>query len=129
MPDSSDVASGQVAFAAHGRAHGLNEPGSRDFAWDQSGKSNRSGKRQVGVRRATLNRQLQYDTDWVVQRVTPASFFAEVLVFGAVFGSAGTALAALGEAADQLELEQIVLPVHRRRYRLGGAAFVLGPEP
>ena len=56
-----------------------------------------------------------------------ASFFAQVLVFGAVFGSAGTALVVLGEAADQLELEQVVLPGTVGVIVSGGAAFVLGP--
>lgn len=127
VPDSPDVVSGQVAFAAHGRVHGSNEPGSREFAWDQSDKSKLLASQWAGVRRASLNRQLQYDTDWFGPAGDVASFFAQVLVFGAVFGSAGTALVVLGEAADQLELEQVVLPGTVGVIVSGGAAFVLGP--
>lgn len=127
VPDSSDVASGQVAFAAHGRVHGSNEPGSREFAWDQSGKSKLLASEWSGVRRGSLNRQLQYDTDWFGPAGDVASFFGQILVFGAVFGSAGTALVVLGEAADQLELEQVVLPGTVGLIVSGGAAFVLGP--
>ncbi|MEO8511139.1 MAG: hypothetical protein ABI534_07845 [Chloroflexota bacterium] len=127
VPDSSDVASGQVAFAVHGRVHGSNEPGSREFAWDQSGESKLLASVWSGVRRGSLNRKLEYDTDWFGPAGDVASFFAQVLVFGAVFGSAGTALVVLGEAADQLELEQVVLPGTVGLIVSGGAAFVLGP--
>lgn len=127
VPDSSDAASGQVAFAAHGRVHGSNEPGSRELAWDQSGVSKLLASEWSGVRRGRLNRQLQYDTDWFGPAGDVASFFAQVLVFGAVFGSAGTALVVLGEAADQLELEQVVLPGTVGVIVSGAAAFVLGP--
>lgn len=127
VPGSSEKASGQVAFAVHGRVHGSNEPGSRELAWDQTGVSKLLASEWSGVRRGSLNRKLEYDTDWFGPAGDVASFFAQVLVFGAVFGSAGTALVVLGEAADQLELEQVVLPGTVGLIVSGGAAFVLGP--
>jgi len=126
-PDSSVPVTGQAAFAAHGRVHGSNEPGSRDFAWDQTGKSGFLASEWAGVRRGRLSRKLEYDTDWFGPAGDVASFVAQVLVFSTAFGRAGAAIVVLGEAADQLDLEQVVLPGTVGVILASGAAFVLGP--
>jgi hypothetical protein len=39
VPGSATPAAAQIAFAAHGRVHGTNEPGSREHSWDTRGSS------------------------------------------------------------------------------------------
>jgi hypothetical protein len=49
------------------------------------------------------------------------------VAFGATFGTAGVAIVVAGEAADLLNIEQIVLPGMVGVVVAGGAGYVLGP--
>ena len=55
-------------------------------------------------------------------------FLTQVVALGATFGAAGVAIVIVGEAADLLDLEQIVLPGMVGVVFAAGAAYVLGPS-
>src|SRR5690606_33862779 len=50
-----------------------------------------------------------------------------VVALGATFGAAGVAIVVAGEAADLLNIEQLVLPGMVGVLMAGGAAFIFGP--
>jgi hypothetical protein len=116
-----------VAFTAHGRVHGTNEPGDRQYVWDNSGASALLASEWHGVRQSRLNRQLEFDTDWFGPAGDVVSFVAQVVALGATFGAAGVAIVVVGEAAELLNLEQLVLPGMVGVIMSGAAAFVFGP--
>jgi hypothetical protein len=116
-----------VAFTAHGRVHGSNELGDNVFKWDKPGVSPILATEWEGVRRAQLNHQLDYDTDWFGAVGDVMSFLAQVVVLGTTFGAAGMAIVLAGEAADLVNLEQLVLPGMIGILMAGGAAFIFGP--
>jgi hypothetical protein len=127
VPDSPSPAGGLVAFTAHGRVHGTNEPGDRVYRWDKSGTSPLLATEWFGVRQSRLDHQLEYDADWFGPVGDVVSFLAQVVVLGATFGSAGVALVIAGEAAELLNLEQLVLPGTVGLILASGAVFVFGP--
>ena len=116
-----------VAFAAQGRVHGTDESGDRSYSWDQSGSNPLLRSEWGGARRGQLHRQLTHDADWFGPAGDVLSFLGQVVVFGATFGAAGVALVLAGEAADALDLEQLVLPGLVGVIAAAGAVFVLGP--
>lgn len=116
-----------AAFTAHGRVHGTNEPGDREYAWDKSGPLPLLASEWHGVRKGQFGRQLEYDTDWFGPAGDVVSFLAQVIALGATLGAAGVALVVAGEAAELLDLEQLVLPGMVGVLMAGGAAFVFGP--
>lgn len=126
VPDSPTPAGAQIAFAARGRVHGTNEPGNREHRWDSQGSNALLAAEWHGARRSGLNRRLEYDTDWFGPAGDVAGFLAQVVAFGATFGAAGVAIVIAGEAADLLNLEQLVLPGVIGVIVAGGAGFVLG---
>jgi hypothetical protein len=127
IPGSAAPAGGQIAFAAQGRVHGTNEPGSREHSWDSQGSSPLLATEWHGVRQGRLNHRLEFDTDWFGPAGDVVGFLAQVVAFGATFGAAGVAIVVAGEAADLLNLEQLVLPGLVGVVVAGGAGFVLGP--
>ena len=127
VPDSATPAAAQVAFAARGRVHGTNEPGDREHRWDSAGQLPILASEWHGVRQGRLNHQLEFDTDWFGPAGDVASFLGQVVAFGATFGAAGVAIVVAGEAADLLDLEQLVLPGLVGVLVSGAAAYVLGP--
>jgi hypothetical protein len=127
LPGSPTPAAAQIAFAAHGRVHGTNEPGDREHRWDTQGSSLLLAAEWHGVRQSRMNRRLEFDTDWFGPAGDVVSFLGQVVVFGATFGAAGVAIVVVGEAADLLNLEQIVLPGIVGVILAGTAAFVFGP--
>ncbi len=127
VPGSPTPAAGQVAFAAHGRVHGSNEPGDREFGWDDGGSAQIVASEWSGVRQAQLNYQLDYDTDWFGPAGDVVSFVTQVAAFGATFGAAGVAIVLVGKSAELLNIEQLVLPGTVGVILSGAAAFVLGP--
>jgi hypothetical protein len=127
LPGGRPPAGGMVAFAAQGRVHGFNEPGDRTCVWDKSGRSPILATEWQGVRQARLSHQLEYDTDWFGPAGDVIGFLAQVVALGATFGAAGVAIVVAGEAADLLNLEQVVLPGMVGILVAGGAAFVFGP--
>jgi hypothetical protein len=128
IPGSPNPAGAQVAFAAQGSVHGTNEPGNREYRWDKQGSAPLLAAEWHGVRQGRLNRRLEFDTDWFGPAGDAVSFLAQVVAFGATFGTAGVAIVVAGEVADLLNLEQIVLPGIVGVIVAGGAAFVLGPS-
>jgi hypothetical protein len=127
IPGSPDMAGAQVAFTAHGRVHGTNESGDREHHWDVQGSAPLLAAEWYGVRQGRLNHRLEFDTDWFGPAGDVVGFLAQVVAFGATFGAAGVAIVMAGEAADLLNLEQIVLPGTVGVIVAEGAAFVLGP--
>jgi hypothetical protein len=127
LPDGTAPASGIIAFTAHGRVHGTNEPGDRVFKWEEPGASPILATEWQGVRQARLNHNLQFDTDFFGPAGDVIGFLAQVVVLGTTFGAAGVAIVVAGEAADLLNLEQLVLPGLVGVLMAGGAAFVFGP--
>ncbi len=127
LPGGLPPAAAQVAFAAHGRVHGTHEPGDRSYPWDTSGTSPLLASEWQGVRQAHLSTHLEFDTDWFGPVGDAVGFIAQVVVLGAIFGAAGVAIVVVGEAADLLNLEQLVLPGTVGILLAAGAAFVLGP--
>jgi hypothetical protein len=127
IPGSPTAAGAQVAFAARGRVHGTNEPGDREHSWDSQGSSPLLAAEWHGVRQGRVNSRLEFDTDWFGPAGDVVGFLAQVIAFGATFGAAGVAIVVAGEAADLLNLEQLVLPGFVGVVVAGGAAFVLGP--
>jgi hypothetical protein len=123
----AEPAAAQVAFAAKGEVHGTNEPGDREFAWDQSGQLGILASEWAGVRRSTLQRRVEFDTDWFGVAGDVVSFLGQVIVFGSTFGAAGVAIVLAGEAAEQLHLDGLVLPGTVGILLAAGAAFVFGP--
>src|SRR5207249_4003503 len=123
VPGGGPPAGGQVAFTAHGRVHGTNEPGDREYAWDTSGSSALLASEWHGVRQSRLNRQLEFDTDWFGPAGDVVSFVAQVVALGATFGAGGVAIVVAGEAAELLNLEQLVLPGMVGVVLGGAAAF------
>ena len=77
----------QMVFAAHGRVHGSDAPGSDRHHWDQLGSSPLLAGQWDGVRKGRLNHQLDYDTDWFGPPGDVVSFLAQVVAFGATFGA------------------------------------------
>lgn len=120
-------AAGQVAFAAHGEVHGTNEPGDREFAWDDVGESPLLAAEWEAVRRGTFQRRLEFDTDFFGAAGDVASFLGQVVVLGATFGAAGVAIVVAGKAAELLDIEQLVIPGMVGILVMSGAVFVFGP--
>jgi hypothetical protein len=79
------------------------------------------------VRIARMSRKLEFDTDWFGPAGDVAGFVAQVVALGATFGAAGVAIVVAGEAADLLNIEQLVLPGIVGVVLAGGAGFVFGP--
>jgi hypothetical protein len=127
VPDSAERAAAQIAFAAHGRVHGTNEPGEREFRWDQQGVQPLLRAEWHAVRVGRLSSKLQFDTDWFGPAGNIASFLAQIVAMGATFGAAGVAIVLVGEAADLLDIEQLVLPGFVGVLASAGAGFVFGP--
>lgn len=121
------AAAAQVAFATRGRVHGTNEPGEREHSWDQQGASPLLAAEWDGVRRGRLAHRLEFDTDWFGPAGDAVGFLGQLVLFGATFGAAGVAIVVLGEAAERLDLEQLVVPGLVGIILAGGAAFVFGP--
>jgi hypothetical protein len=128
IPGVPTPAAAQVAFAARGRVHGTNEPGDREHRWDSEDVAPLLAAEWQGVRRGQLNRRLEFDTDWFGPAGDVVGFLAQVVAFGATFGAAGVAIVLVGEAAELLNLEQIVLPGMVGVVFAAGAAYVLGPS-
>ncbi|AMY09577.1 hypothetical protein LuPra_02796 [Luteitalea pratensis] len=128
IPGVPTPAAAQVAFAAQGRVHGTNEAGDREHTWDTEGVAPLLAAEWQGVRRGQLNRHLEFDTDWFGPAGDVVGFLAQVVALGATFGAAGVAIVIVGEAADLLDVEQIVLPGIVGVVFAGGAAYVLGPS-
>lgn len=128
VPGGGPPAGAMIAFTAQGRVHGSNEPGRREYSWDKSGQSPLLASEWSGVRRAILNRQVEYDVDWFGPVGDVASLVGQIVVLGTTFGSAGVAVVIAGEAIDHLNLEQLVLPGTVGVLLAGGAGFVLGPS-
>ena len=127
VPGSPTPAAAQIAFAAQGRVHGTNEPGSREHSWDVQGKLSLVQSEWHAVRLARMSRKLEFDTDWFGPAGDVAGFVAQVVALGATFGAAGVAIVVAGEAADLLNIEQLVLPGMVGVVLAGGAGFVFGP--
>lgn len=127
VPDSPTPAAAQIAFAAQGRVHGTNESGDRNHSWDVQGNLSLVQSQWHAVRVGTLSRNLQFDTDWFGPAGDVAGFLAQVVALGATFGAAGVAIVVAGEAADLLNIEQLVLPGIVGVVLAGGAGFVFGP--
>src|SRR5262245_24836176 len=123
----SPPAIAQVAFTAHGRVHGFNEPGDREHQWDIPGKSLLLAAEWHGVRQSRINHHLEFDPDFFGPAGDVVSFLGQIAVLGATFGAAGAALVLVGEAADLLNVEQLVLPGMVGVIIAGSAAFVFGP--
>jgi hypothetical protein len=128
IPGVPTPAAAQVAFAARGSVHGTNEPGDREHSWDQEGFAPLLAAEWQGVRIGRLNRRLEFDTDFFGPAGNVVSFLTQVVALGATFGAAGVAIVIVGEAADLLDLEQIVLPGMVGVVFAAGAAYVLGPS-
>ena len=127
VPGSPTLAAAQIAFAAQGRVHGTNEPGSREHSWDVQGTLPLVKAEWHAVRLARMSRKLEFDTDWFGPAGDVAGFLAQVTALGATFGAAGVAIVVAGEAADLLNIEQIVLPGMVGVILASGAGFVFGP--
>src|SRR6266545_2203536 len=127
LPDGQSSAGGMIAFTARGRVHGANEPGDQVYPWDKPGTSPLLATEWQGVRQARLNHQLQYDTDWFGPAGHVIGFLTQVIALGTTFGAAGVAIVVAGEAADLLNLEQLVLPGLVGVLMAGGAPFIFGP--
>lgn len=117
----------QFAFAAQGRVHGTNEPGDREFSWDQQGRHELLAAQWHDVRVGQLGARLEFDTDWFGPAGDAASFLAQVVTLGAAFGAAGVAIVLVGEAAEEINLREVVLPGFVGVLAAAGAGFVFGP--
>jgi hypothetical protein len=60
----------------HGECYGTNEPGDRDFHWNQEGSPPILAAEWEGLRRCTLQRQVQFDTDFSGVAGDAVSFLA-----------------------------------------------------
>ena len=127
VPGSPTPAIAQVAFTAHGRVHGTNEPGDREHQWDIPGRSLLLAAEWGGVRQSRINHHLEFDPDFFGPAGDVVSFLGQIAILGATFGAAGAALVLVGEAADLLNVEQLVLPGMVGVIIAGSAAFVFGP--
>jgi hypothetical protein len=78
-------AAAQVAFTAKGEVHGSNESGARVFAWDKSDVSPLLAAEWEGVRRSTLQRHVEFDTDWFGAGGDIVSFLSQAMVLGSTF--------------------------------------------
>src|SRR5262245_46230332 len=106
LPDGTSATS-RTVFADDGRVHGTNEPGDREFAWDQPGQSPLLASEWLGVRQGRIEHTLQFDTDLLGTVGDVVSFLGQVVVLGATFGAAGVALVVAGKAAELLNVEQL----------------------
>lgn len=127
LPEGGERAGAQVAFTASGKVYGTNRPGSREYAWDKTGQLAILAAEWQGVREGVVSRNLQYDTDWFGSVGGVASFLAQVVAFGTVFGAAGVAIVCATEAAEILNMEELVLPGMVGIMIAAGAGFVFGP--
>lgn len=127
VPGSAAPAVAQVAFVARGRVHGTNESGDREHRWDSPGSAPLLASQWDGVRRSRMNRHLEFDTDWFGPAGDVVGFLAQVVALGATFGAAGVAIVVVGEVADLLDIEHLVLPGFVGVVVAGAAAYVLGP--
>jgi hypothetical protein len=126
LPDGSS-AGGQFVLADNGRVHGTNEPGDREFSWDQRGSNPLLASEWFGVRRGTFDRMVQHDTDLFGSVGDIVSFIGQAVALGVTFGAAGVAIVVAGKAAELLDVEQLVLPGMVGVIFAAGAAFVFGP--
>lgn len=124
---SPTPAAAQIAFAAQGRVHGTNEPGDREHRWLSEGGSSLVAAEWHGVRQGRVQSRLEFDTDWFGPAGDAVGFLAQVIALGATAGTAGVAIVVLGQAAELLDMEQLVLPGLVGIVVAGGAGFVLGP--
>ena len=120
-------ADGQVAFAAHGEIHGSNEAGEREFAWDEVGQLPLLAAEWDELRGSRFHTRLELDPDLFGAAGDIASFFGQIFALSATFGAAGVAIVLAGNAADLLDVEQLVLPDTVGVVMVSGAAYVLGP--
>jgi hypothetical protein len=127
VPGSPTPAAVQFAFPAHGRVHGTNEPGERVHSWDMQGSLSLLKAQWNVARQGRISRKLEFDTDWFGPAGEVAGFLAQVIAFGTAFGTAGVAIVVAGEAADHLNIEQLVLPGLVGVVVAGAAGFVFGP--
>jgi hypothetical protein len=127
VPPGTPTAAAQVAFAAHGECHGTNEPGDRDFRWDQQGALPILAAEWEGLRRCTLQRQVQFDTDFFGVAGDALSFLAQTVLLGATFGAVGVAVILAGEAAG-IDQGQMVVPGTVGILAGAAGAFVFGPS-
>lgn len=126
-PDGFPPAPISVAFVARGEVHGTVEPGEREYRWDQTGSLPLVKAQWAFARNGQFARKLEFDADWLGPAGDVVGFLAQLVAFGATFGAAGVAIVIAGEAADQLDIEQVVLPGIVGVIAAGAAGFVFGP--
>jgi len=127
VPPGTPTAAAQVAFAAHGECHGTNEPGDRDFSWNQEGLLPILAAEWEGLRRCTLQHQVQFDTDFFGAAGDAVSFLAQTVLLASAFGAVGVAVILAGEAA-QIDQGQMVVPGTVGILAGAAGAFVFGPS-
>jgi hypothetical protein len=127
VPPGTPTAAAQVAFATRGECHGTNEPGDRDFHWNQEGALPVLAAEWEGLRRCTLQRQLQFDTDWFGVAGDAVSFLAQAVLLGSTFGAVGVAVILAGQAA-QIDQGQMVVPGTVGILAGAAGSFVFGPS-
>ena len=127
VPPGTPTAAAQVAFAAHGECHGTNEPGDRDFSWNQEGFLPILAAEWEGLRRCTLQHQVQFDTDFFGVAGDAVSFLAQTVLLASAFGAIGVAVILAGEAA-QIDQGQMVVPGTVGILAGAAGAFVFGPS-
>ncbi|NUS00867.1 MAG: hypothetical protein HOV67_37080 [Kribbellaceae bacterium] len=118
----------QAVFTASGRVHGTNEPGDREYSWNKSGQVQILATEWQNVRIGTASRNLQYDADWFGSIDDVVSFIVQVVALGTVFGEAGVAIVCATEAAEILDMEELVVPGLVGIMIAGAAAYVFGPS-
>ncbi|WP_412750560.1 hypothetical protein [Krasilnikovia sp. M28-CT-15] len=120
---------GQLAFAVHGRVVGTDifSSGDQEYHWDESGHSPLLQTQWSGVRHGQFQHRLEYDTDWFGAAGGVVNFVAQAVALGSTLGAAGVAIVVAGTAADQFDLEQLVIPGLVGIAMAGGAAYVFGP--
>jgi hypothetical protein len=127
VPPDTPTAAAQVAFAAHGECHGTNEPGDREFSWDQQGALPILAAEWEGLRRCTLQRRVDFDTDFFGVAGDAVSFVAQTVLLASAFGAVGVAVILAGEAA-QIDQGQMVVPGTVGIVVGAAGAFVFGPS-
>lgn len=127
VPGSATPHAAQIAFAAQGQVHGTNEPGDREFSWDQQGVHPLIKAEWHAVRLGQFGARLEFDTDWFGPAGDAAGLLAQIVALGATFGAAGVAIVLVGEAANQIHLQEVVLPGFVGVLAAAGAGFVFGP--
>lgn len=117
-----------LVLNTHGRISGTNEPGDREFRWNQTGHNPLFRSAWPSLRTSRLEHNLQHDEDVLGGPLGDVwSFLFEAAAANAIFAGSGLVIALGTELVDAFDLEALSLPGIAGLAVAGGVLLVTGP--